>query len=255
MTVAAIVAAAGRGTRLAAGTAGGTGAVGASAAAHAAAAADVPKALRELAGVPLLVHAVRALAAAAPVARIVVVAPPADVAEVTALLPADLPVELVVIAGGDTRRQSVALGMEALDPDVDVVLVHDGARPLAPTELVERVAAAVLGGAEAVVPGVPVADTVKRVTADGVVAQTLDRTALRAVQTPQGFRRSVLAAAHAACPDVDEDAVTDDAALVEMLGRPVRVVTGSEEAFKVTRSIDLVLAEALLARRRAGHVR
>lgn len=246
MTVAAILAAAGRGTRLAAGAAGG-GAPGA--------ATHMPKALRELAGVPLLVHAVRALAAATPVDRIVVVAPPAAVAEVTTLLPADLPVKLTVIAGGETRRQSVALGLAALDPDVDVVLVHDAARPLAPTELVERVAAAVLAGAEAVVPGVPVADTVKQVAADGVVTQTLDRTTLRAVQTPQGFRRSVLAAAHAAFPDMDEDAVSDDAALVELLGRPVRVVTGSEEAFKVTRSIDLVLADAILARRRAGHVR
>lgn len=246
MTVAAILPAAGRGIRLAAGTAGG-GAPGA--------ATNMPKALRELAGVPLLVHAVRALAAATLVDRIVVVAPPASVAEVTTLLPADLPAKLVVIAGGETRRQSVALGLAALDPDVDVVLVHDAARPLAPTDLIERVAAAVLAGAEAVVPGVPVADTVKQVAADGVVTQTLDRTTLRAVQTPQGFRRSVLAAAHAACPDTEENAVTDDAALVELLGRPVRVVAGSEEAFKVTRSIDLVLAEAILARRRAGHVR
>lgn len=230
-TTAGIVPAAGRGERLGAGA---------------------PKALRTLGGVPLLVHAVRALAAARAVGLVVVAAPPDDVAQVRALL-ADHEVgaEVAVVAGGATRQESVRLALAALTPDVEVVLVHDAARPLVPVELVDRVAAAVRHGAAAVVPGLPVADTVKRVEAgDGGerVVETLDRAALRAIQTPQGFRRDVLEAAHAAATD---DA-TDDAGLVERAGATVTVVPGSEEAFKVTRPLDLLLAEAVLARRRAN---
>lgn len=232
MTVAAIVPAAGLGARLGPGT---------------------PKALRELAGVPMLVHAVRALVSARLVDRVVVVAPPSQVTEVSALLSDDSAGEIVVVAGGSSRQQSVAAGLAVLGSDVNVVLVHDAARPLAPAELVDRVAAAVLAGAEAVVPAVPVADTVKRVSGDGIVTATLDRTELRAAQTPQGFRRSVLAEAHAAGADAREAPATDDAGLVERLGRPVRAVLGSDEAFKVTGPLDLLLAEALLDRARHVH--
>ncbi|MCU0265371.1 MAG: 2-C-methyl-D-erythritol 4-phosphate cytidylyltransferase [Actinomycetia bacterium] len=230
-TAAGVVPAAGRGERLGAGA---------------------PKALRTLGGVPLLVHAVRALAAARAVGLVVVAAPPEDVAQVRALLDDhEVAAEVVVVAGGATRQESVRRALAALTPDVDVVLVHDAARPLVPVELVDRVAAAVRHGAPAVVPGLPVADTVKRVApVDGSeqVVETLDRSALRAVQTPQGFRRDVLEAAHAAATD---DA-TDDAGLVERAGGSVTVVPGSEEAFKVTRPLDLLLAEAVLARRRAN---
>jgi len=231
VTVAAIVPAAGRGTRLGPGP---------------------PKALRDLAGVPMLVYAARALAAARLVDRVVVAAPPDEVAAVSTLLASAVPADVLVVAGGATRRESVARALAALGPDVDVILVHDAARPLAPPDLADRVAAAVQAGADAVVPGLPVTDTVKRVGVDGVVVQTLDRAALRAVQTPQGFARRVLAQAHAEGAGVDT--ATDDAELVERLGWPVRVVTGSEEAFKVTRPLDLVLAEAILERRRDGRV-
>jgi len=231
VTVAAIVPAAGRGTRLGPGP---------------------PKALRDLAGVPMLVYAARALAAARLVDRVVVAAPPDEVAAVSTLLASAVPADVLVVAGGATRRESVARALAALGPDVDVILVHDAARPLAPPDLADRVAAAVQAGADAVVPGLPVADTIKRVGVDGVVVQTLDRAALRAVQTPQGFARRVLAQAHAEGAGVDT--ATDDAELVERLGWPVRVVTGSEEAFKVTRPLDLVLAEAILERRRDGRV-
>ena len=231
VTVAAIVPAAGRGTRLGPGP---------------------PKALRDLAGVPMLVYAARALAAARLVDRVVVAAPPDEVAAVSTLLASAVLADVLVVAGGATRRESVARALAALGPDVDVVLVHDAARPLAPPDLADRVAAAVQAGADAVVPGLPVTDTVKRVGVDGVVVQTLDRAALRAVQTPQGFARRVLAQAHAEGAGVDT--ATDDAELVERLGWPVRVVTGSEEAFKVTRPLDLVLAEAILERRRDGRV-
>lgn len=203
-----------------------------------------PKALRGLGGVPMLVHAVRRMAAAQGVALVVVAAPPGDVARVGALL-ADVAegVEVRVVAGGASRQESVSLALAALGPDVDVVLVHDAARPLAPPELAEAVLAAVRAGAAAVVPGMPVVDTVKRVDQGGVVVATVDREPLRAVQTPQGFRRSVLERAHAAAPSA---AATDDAGLVEALGVPVLVVPGRDQALKVTRPFDLVVAEALL---------
>lgn len=209
-----------------------------------------PKALRLLGGAPLLLHAVRAMAAAGPVEVVVVAAPPDEVDRVWGLLPIEgLRAELRVVAGGTTRRESVALALTALDSDVDVVLVHDAARPLAPPELAEAVVRAVRAGADAVVPGLPVSDTVKRVDESEHVVETVPRAPLRAVQTPQGFRRNVLERAHAAAGGEE---ATDDAALVEALGVRVRVLPGSQDAAKVTRSADLVLAESVLARRRAA---
>ncbi|MER6594376.1 2-C-methyl-D-erythritol 4-phosphate cytidylyltransferase, partial [Micromonospora purpureochromogenes] len=136
--------------------------------------------------------------------------------------------------------------LAAVPPGPDIVLVHDAARALTPPELVESVAGAVRAGHHAVIPVLPVVDTIKEVGAGEVVVGTVDRSALRAVQTPQGFRRSVLTAAHAAAGD----SLTDDAGLVEKQGVPVFCVPGSEYALKVTRPFDLALAEHLLA---AGH--
>ena len=198
-----------------------------------------PKSLRLLAGEPLLVHAVRGLRACPSVGPVVVAAPAADVDGVRALL---APYDVVVVAGGAERQDSVRAALSALGPDVDLVLVHDAARCLTPVAVVEAVVDALRRGAEAVVPVLPVADTVKQVAGDQVVA-TVDRAALRAVQTPQGFRRGRLEQAHAAAGT----ALTDDAGLVEALGRTVVTVPGADEAFKVTRPLDLLLAEALLA--------
>ncbi|MTE19677.1 2-C-methyl-D-erythritol 4-phosphate cytidylyltransferase [Streptomyces sp. TRM43335] len=224
-----------------------------------------PKALRPLGGIPMLVHAVRAVARARTVALVVVVAPPDGAAAVRTMLDEHpLPdsagaTDVVVVTGGTTRQESVARGLDALTDDIDVVLVHDAARPLVPVETVEAVVAAVRDGAPAVVPALPVTDTVKQVgpPADGAgpgapepVVATPERALLRAVQTPQGFDRATLAKAHAQAPTEGEGA-TDDAGLVEALGVRVVLVPGHEEAFKVTRPLDLVLAEAVLARRRA----
>jgi 2-C-methyl-D-erythritol 4-phosphate cytidylyltransferase len=202
------------------------------------------------------VHAVHALAQARLVEHVVVAAPPDEVPQVRSLLALDeLGAEITVVAGGAERQESVSLALAVLPESVDIVLVHDAARPLAPSELVDAVAQAVRDGAEAVVPALPVADTVKRVESGAgpweTVTETLDRSALRTVQTPQGFRRQVLAQAHAAGAQ-DGVLATDDAGLVERLGTKVAVVPGSEEALKVTRPVDLVIAEAILARRRAG---
>ncbi|MEU8328326.1 2-C-methyl-D-erythritol 4-phosphate cytidylyltransferase [Micromonospora sp. NPDC048839] len=200
-----------------------------------------PKALRLLAGEPLLVHAVRRLAAAPSVHTIVVAAPVADVQAVRELLAPVAPV--IVVAGGAERQASVAAALAAVPTGPTIVLVHDAARALTPPELVESVAAAVRDGRDAVIPVLPVVDTIKEVGADEVVLGTVDRSALRAVQTPQGFRRAVLSAAHAAAGDP----LTDDAGLVEKQGVVVSCVPGSEYALKVTRPFDLALAEHLLA--------
>ena len=220
MTVGVVVPAAGVGSRL------GPGA---------------PKALRELAGEPLLVHAIRRLRACPSVGPVVVAAPPTDVAAVVALLS---PYDVAVVPGGRERQDSVAAGLAALPADVDLVLVHDAARALVPVAVVEAVVAALRGGAQAVVPVLPVADTVKRVDVDGVVLATVPRTDLRVAQTPQGFVRTILEAAHRAAPV----GMTDDAGLVEATGVTVTTVPGSEDAFKVTRPFDLLVAQAVLAR-------
>ena len=207
-----------------------------------------PKALRTLAGQPILLHAVRNLATARDIDMIVVAVPEDSVEESRALL-AGIELPLVIVSGGETRQDSVARALLALPPEVDVVLVHDAARPLVPAEVVDRVAAAVRAGAPAVIPTLGVVDTIKEVDADGVVQATLDRSRLHAVQTPQGFVRDVLQTAHAASDGAD---ATDDAGMVERMGVKVHVVPGHEEAFKITRPLDLVLAEAILVRRRAA---
>jgi len=222
LTTAALVPAAGRGERLGPGE---------------------PKALRLLAGEPLLHHAVRTLLA---VVDLVVVAAPADEVKAVRAGLAVLGGQVLVVPGGSTRQQSVALALQAVPPEVDVVLVHDAARPLTPVWLVAAVVEAVRGGTAAVVPGLPVADTIKRVNEQQQVVGTLDRSELRAIQTPQGFARELLVRAHAAAGG---DVHTDDAGLVERLGGAVTVIPGSAEAFKVTHAFDLVLAESLLAAR------
>jgi 2-C-methyl-D-erythritol 4-phosphate cytidylyltransferase len=214
-----------------------------------------PKALRALNGTPMLIHAVRAMAASRAVSLVVVVAPPDGAAEVKSLLDAHaLPerTDFLVVPGGEERQDSVKLGLDALPPDYDIVLVHDAARPLVPVDTVDAVIEAVRDGATAVVPALPLADTVKEVEPATVpgepepVVATPERARLRAVQTPQGFDRATLIRAHESVTGN----VTDDASMIEQLGETVVVVPGHEEAFKVTRPLDLVLAEAVLARRR-----
>lgn len=200
-----------------------------------------PKALRRLGGEPLLVHAVRRLRAAASVGFVVVAAPPGHEDAVRRLLGP----EVTVVRGGADRQASVALALAAVPDTFGVVLVHDAARALTPPELVDRVAAEVRGGRDAVIPVLPVVDTITQVGPAGEVVRGLDRSVLRAVQTPQGFRRKLLAAAHAnASPD---RRATDDASLVATLGVPVHTVPGTPLAMKITTPYDLTVAEALLA--------
>lgn len=141
-----------------------------------------------------------------------------------------------VVPGGETRSESVRCGLAALPDSATHVLIHDAARPLAPSAMIGRVVSALVGGANAVVPVIPVVDTLRSV--DG---GTVDRSSLVAVQTPQGFERRTLAAAHAGGAEA-----TDDAAVIERSGTPVAHVEGSRWNLKITFPHDLVVAEALL---------
>ncbi|WP_462419053.1 2-C-methyl-D-erythritol 4-phosphate cytidylyltransferase [Kytococcus sp. Marseille-QA3725] len=215
--------------------------------------ADVPKAFVEVEGASLLVHALQGVRGSG-LAREVVVVAPAGWEERAhgCLLAAGLDherVRAVVVTGGAERTDSVAAGLGALSGEVGCVLVHDAARCFAPPEVFRRVAGAVHGGAAAVVPGVLVVDTIKVVepaedgSADAErVRSTPARSSLRAVQTPQGFRRAVLERAHAT--GASGAAATDDALLVEQLGEEVVVVPGDPRAAKITTPQDLLVAGA-----------
>jgi 2-C-methyl-D-erythritol 4-phosphate cytidylyltransferase len=211
----------------------------------------IPKALVPIADAPLVVHAARRLLASNVVDALVVTAPPGVVGPMARVLH-DAGIEpVIVIAGGATRQESVAAGLEALPPGAgdDVVIVHDAARPFAPVSLIRRVVRAVREGHSAVIPALPVADTIKQISAgDRVeyVVGTPDRSVLRAVQTPQGFSRALLEQAHAvAAQRPASDHATDDAGLVEELGEAVVVIRGSSRAMKITTQTDLRIASAL----------
>lgn len=146
------------------------------------------------------------------------------------------------VAGGATRSESVRAGLAAVPPDADIICVHDAARPLASPALYRRVIDAVVAGADGVVPGIPVVDTIKVVDADGAVRATPDRASLVAVQTPQAFRAAALRAAHAAGGDG-----TDDASLVELAGGRCVVVAGEATNRKITDPSDLDWARLQLA--------
>ena len=275
MRVAAVVVAAGKGTRF--------GSRGA-------------KALERLSGEPLFVRSARAMAESGVVDRIAIVAPADRIEEFEGILQA-VPfgraadslggtagpakgvadgleqaasiegtagqIEVDVVSGGRTRQESVARGLdrvfEAYRPAAssDCVLIHDAARPLVPGAVIRRVVDALAAGHPAVVPALPVADTIKRVEriADGEagadlerVVETHDRTLLRAMQTPQGFHLEAVLRAHRDFAEKGEEeasAAPDDAALVEAAGLPVVLVRGSERSMKITRPIDLAIAQLL----------
>lgn len=204
--------------------------------------ATQPKAFVRVAGTTLIEHAVTRAFEAADTSQIIIVAPASHLREAGALVSAHPRAgDISVVAGGAERTHSVSAGLAALREDVEIVLVHDAARCLAPASLFDRLVASVRAGHDAVVPGLPVTDTIKQVDADGRVVATPERSTLRAIQTPQAFRRAVLAAAHGAGVEA-----TDDAALVERVGGVVSVVDGDDLAFKVTTPADLERASRIL---------
>ena len=194
-----------------------------------------PKQFADLAGRPVLHWSVEAARAAC--GGVVVVLPAADAA-------VEVPGADAVQVGGLTRSDSVRSGLAAVPADAEIIVVHDAARPLAPPALWSAVVAEITAGADAAIPGVAVTDTIKRVSATGSI-ETLDRSQLVAVQTPQAFRASALRAAHAGAAHA-----TDDAALIEAAGGRVVVVAGDPDNLKLTGPGDLEVLAVLLARSR-----
>jgi 2-C-methyl-D-erythritol 4-phosphate cytidylyltransferase len=226
MTCGAIVVAAGSGVRMGAG---------------------VPKALIAVGGRPLLSWCVDALRASPAVADIVVVAPPGREDDVAAALGAAA-ADVRIVPGGATRAESVERGLAALGSGAGHVLVHDAARPLLTPELVDAVLAAV-GDADGAIAAAPLADTPKRVDAEGLIHATPAREGLWLAQTPQAFRTEVLRDATArARTEGRLGAATDCASLVEAAGGRVRVARWDAPNLKVTTPTDVAVAEALLER-------
>jgi 2-C-methyl-D-erythritol 4-phosphate cytidylyltransferase len=206
-----------------------------------------PKQYLRLGGAPILVATLRALARARSLAGIVVAVPAAHVTATRRLLArARVPKILDVVAGGADRQESVWRGLQRIPEDARFVVVHDAVRPFVTADLVERVRAAAVGGAATC--GMPVRETVKRVT-DGAVAATVPRQGLWLTQTPQAFARDLLWEAHDKARR-DGFAGTDDAVLVERLGMPVAMVSGLAQNLKITTPEDLRTARAWVSPRR-----
>ena len=204
-----------------------------------------PKPFLTLCGQPLLAHSLRVFAACPGIDGIIVAARADQVDACRQLAEASRIVKpLCVVPGGVSRRDSVACGLAALDEDTAYVLIHDAARPLVTPVLVADLLR-ICYDEQAVIPAVPVKATIKQVDpATQQVTATLDRTALWEVQTPQAFARELIVRAHDQDPSLP---ATDDASLVEQLGRPVRVVMGDYRNIKITTPEDLRIAAALLA--------
>jgi 2-C-methyl-D-erythritol 4-phosphate cytidylyltransferase len=220
-----------------------------------------PKAFVELHGRALIEFGIGVITSLPHAGHLVVVVPESHAGRtlelVELVLPQGSPWEVSVVPGGRHRHESVSFGLDALPESIDTVLVHDAARPFASAALFERVIAEVRRTGDSAIPALPVADTLKRVDADGVVHETVDRAPLVAVQTPQGFPRETLAAAHATSglqsgADPASDAPTDDAEVVQRAGGRVRTVAGELRAHKLTTTADLAILEYFLTANALG---
>ncbi|MFM1956952.1 MAG: hypothetical protein RLZ41_351 [Actinomycetota bacterium] len=203
--------------------------------------ADKPKAFVTLAEKTLIEHALENIAGVPALEQVIIAVPAgheAQTAELADVALAGTSVRFDVVVGGDTRQHSIANALGVMDSTVEVVLVHDAARALAPASLFTRVASEVRRSGLGAVPVMKVADTVKRVEGE-VVRETVDRNSLRAAQTPQGFVAKDLIAAYAAA----DAEYTDDAALAQAHGMQINAVEGDERAFKITTADDLAAAE------------
>ena len=203
------------------------------------------KVLASLCGEPVIAHTLRALQSCPDVDAVVLVAQSADADDLRKIV-SDGSFEKVaaIVPGGHRRQDSVALGLAALDPDIDIVLIHDAARPLVTPELLSE-SVRVCRATGSAIAAMPASDTIKRADDAQGVVKTLQRRGLWIIQTPQTFRRDLVQRAY----DLGGPgpAVPDDAYLVELLGEPVRLIEGSRFNLKITVAEDLVVAEALLA--------
>jgi 2-C-methyl-D-erythritol 4-phosphate cytidylyltransferase len=205
------------------------------------------KQLRWVAGKPMLLHALQAFQQIPEVAMVVCVLPQRYAGDPPPWLFQCDTERMLISVGGRTRAESVANGLEDLAAECTTILIHDAARPLIDTATIQRVIAEAKRGHGAVA-ALPVVDTLKRVDAEGTIRETIDRTGLWRAQTPQGFPRPLIERAHREAKLRGwHGEATDDAALCERIGIPVRVVRGSERAMKVTEEQDFGRAEALAA--------
>jgi len=206
-----------------------------------------PKQFCEIAGTPLLVHTLRAFLSLPEIKEVVVVVPPGHEQETAELLRRYLSpgqaARLILTPGGATRQDSVRAGLNVLPPEIDLVLVHDGARPLVSGEIIRRCLRGAMKSGAAIA-AIPVKDTLKQVAADGEILKSVDRTGLWQAQTPQAVRTDLLKQAFARA-ERDGFAGTDEASLLEHAGIAVTVVAGGEENFKITRPGDLGMAAGL----------
>lgn len=228
----AVITAAGTGVRMGAGTA---------------------KQFMDLEGKPLLAVTLENFERCARVERVVLVVPPDSVhyCEREIVDRFHLGKVGTVVAGGRRRQDSVRFGLEAVREPCELVLIHDGVRPFVPPEFISRIITAASGN-RAVVPGLPVKETMKKVGVEGRVLETADRKHFRLVQTPQAFRYVDILAAHRRALEENWEESTDDALLLERMGVPVTVVEGLEENIKITTPHDLALARFMLSRKEQG---
>jgi 2-C-methyl-D-erythritol 4-phosphate cytidylyltransferase len=207
---------------------------------------ELPKAFLPVCGIPLLIHTLRAITQSTLISKITIVVAPEREALCRDMLHSYAPfrIPLAVVHGGAERQDSVRLGLATLDPTSEIVAIHDAARPFLEREILDRSieTAAIYGGA---LVAVPARDTIKRVREDGTIVETIPRQQLWLAQTPQTFRVSLIREAHARAL-AEGAVVTDDAALLERLGKVVQIVPGSYRNFKITTPEDLQVAEALL---------
>ncbi|MGB9588141.1 MAG: 2-C-methyl-D-erythritol 4-phosphate cytidylyltransferase, partial [Armatimonadota bacterium] len=214
---------------------------------------DVHKAFVPLLGRPLIIHTLAVFQESSEVAEIVLVVPSQHIARAQQLV-SDYGLTKVrsVVAGGETRRDSVRNGLSQISSNCEIVLIHDGARPLVHHDVIAAsIEAAKVDGAA--IAAVPVIDTIKSSRDGQYVSKTLERDRLYAVQTPQTFQREIIQQAYEQAY-ADGYVGTDDASLVERLGLPVRIVTGSYDNIKVTTPTDLIIAECLLARHHVSNL-
>jgi 2-C-methyl-D-erythritol 4-phosphate cytidylyltransferase len=206
---------------------------------------DELKQFRWVAGKPMLLHSVQTFMSRPDVGMVVCVLPQKYAGDPPPwLFQCDVD-RLLVSIGGRTRSESVANGLDDLPDEAQIVLVHDAARPLVDAGMIDRVVESVRGGTCAIA-ALPVVDTLKEVDEDGMIVRTVSREGLWRAQTPQGFPRQLIVDAHRRASR-EHISATDDAALCERLGIPVRVVRGAERALKVTETGDFARAEALYA--------
>jgi 2-C-methyl-D-erythritol 4-phosphate cytidylyltransferase len=208
--------------------------------------AMLPKPFLSLLGTPLLIHTLRAITASSLVRKIILVIAKERESLGQELLHVHGPfsVPIALVHGGNERQDSVRCGLAALDSDSELVVIHDAARPFLTPHILDASihAAAEYGGA---VVAIPARDTIKRVSESGLVTETVPRQQLWLAQTPQTFQVALIREAHARA-DAKGIIMTDDAALLEWSGKPVKVVAGSQRNFKITTLEDLVLAEMIL---------